>query len=127
MPVLKSHGGAKLTVAMKNLMGIVWDRGEWHASDLHQCIADFATHRKPDLNIVDAYNVLQRHGPRGVSTADVANLQSQLLSTDLVTVDAAAAKLFGLEPDAVDYIRIAGEMGVGRKDLENLNIRRIVL
>lgn len=72
VPVLKSHGGAKLTVAMKNLMGIVWDRGEWHSRDLHQCIADFATYRKPDLNVVDAYNVLQRHGPRGVSTADVA-------------------------------------------------------
>jgi len=25
VPVLKSHGGARLTVAMKNLMGIVWD------------------------------------------------------------------------------------------------------
>ena len=127
VPVLKSHGGARLTVAMKNLMGIVWDRGEWHANDLHQCTADFATYRKPDLNVVDAYNVLLRHGPRGVSTADVANLRSQLLSTDLVTADAAAAKLFGLEPDAVDYIRIAGEMGAGRKDLENLAIRRIVL
>jgi len=127
VPVLKSHGGAKLTVAMKNLMGIIWDRGEWHSRDLHQCIADFAAYRKPDLNVVDAYNVLQRHGPRGISTADVANVRSQLLSTDLVTVDAAAAKLFGLEPDAVDYIRIAGEMGVGRKDLANLNIRRIAL
>ncbi|HRD66611.1 MAG TPA: DUF362 domain-containing protein [Candidatus Competibacter sp.] len=127
VPVLKSHGGARLTVAMKNLMGVVWDRSEWHANDLHQCIADFATYRKPDLNVVDAYNVLLRHGPRGVSTADVANLRSQLLSTDLVTADAAAAKLFGLEPDAVDYIRIAGEMGAGRKDLENLAIRRIVL
>ena len=126
-PVLKSHGGAKLTVAMKNLMGIVWDRGEWHSSDLHQCIADFATYRRPDLNVVDAYNVLQRHGPRGVSTADVAHVRSQLLSTDLVTVDAAAAKLFGVDPDTVDYIRIAGEMGVGRKDLENLQIRRIAL
>lgn len=127
VPVLKSHGGARLTVAMKNLMGAVWDRGEWHANDLHQYIADFATHRKPDLNVVDAYNVLLRHGPRGVSAADVSNMRSQLLSTDLVTADAAAAKLFGLEPDAVDYIRIAGEMGVGRKDLENLAIRRIVL
>ena len=126
-PVLKSHGGAKLTVAMKNLMGIVWDRGEWHSSDLHQCIADFATYRRPDLNVVDAYNVLQRHGPRGVSTADVANMRSQLLSTDLVTVDAAAAKLFGVDPDTVDYIRIAGEMGIGRKDLENLQIQRITL
>ncbi len=98
VPVLKSHGGARLTVAMKNLMGIVWDRGEWHANDLHQCIADFTSYRKPDLNVVDAYNVMMRHGPRGVSTADVVNLQSQLLSTDLVTADAVAAKLFGLEP-----------------------------
>ncbi len=127
VPVLKSHGGARLTVAMKNLMGIVWDRGEWHANDLHQCIADFASYRKPDLNVVDAYNVMMRHGPRGVSAADVVNMQSQLLSTDLVTADAAAAKLFGLEPDAVGYIRLAKEMGVGRGDLENLAIRRIVL
>ena len=126
-PVLKSHGGARLTVAMKNLMGIVWDRGEWHANDLHQCIADFASYRKPDLNVVDAYNVMMRHVPRGVSTADVVNMQSQLLSTDLVTADAAAARLFGLEPDTVGYIRLASEMGVGRGDLENLAIRRIVL
>lgn len=127
VPVLKSHGGATLTVAMKNLMGVVWDRGEWHSNDLHQCIADFASYRQPDLNVVDAYNVLMRHGPRGVSTADVANMRALLLSTDLVTADAAAAKLFGLEPDAVGYIRIAHEMGVGRKDLENLAIRRIAL
>ena len=128
VPVLKSHGGARLSVAMKNLMGVVWDRGEWHSNDLHQCIADFATYRKPDLNVVDAWNVMLRHGPRGVSTADVVNMRSQLLSTNLVTADAAAARLFGLkQPEEVGYIRIAGEMGAGRMDLENLAIRRIVL
>ncbi|MCP5307326.1 MAG: DUF362 domain-containing protein [Chromatiaceae bacterium] len=128
VPVLKSHGGARLSVAMKNLMGVVWDRGEWHSNDLHQCIADFATYRKPDLNVVYAWNVMLRHGPRGVSTADVVNMRSQLLSTDLVTADAAAARLFGLkQPEEVGYIRIAGEMGAGRMDLENLAIRRIVL
>lgn len=127
VPVLKSHGSARLTMAMKNLMGVVWDRGEWHSSDLHQCIADYASYRKPDLNVVDAFNVMLRHGPRGISAADVSNMRFQLLSADIVTADAAAAKVFGLEPDAVDYIRIAHEMGVGRKDLENLNIRRIVL
>ena len=26
VPVLKNHGGAKMTCAMKNYMGIVWDR-----------------------------------------------------------------------------------------------------
>ncbi len=128
VPVLKSHGGARLTVAMKNLMGVVWDRGYWHLNDLHQCIADFATYRQPDLTVVDAYNVMLRHGPRGVSAADLVNMRSQLLATDQVAADAAAARLFGLEDSAeVGYIRIAHEMGVGRMDLENLRIQRIVL
>jgi uncharacterized protein (DUF362 family) len=127
VPILKSHGSTRLTIAMKNLMGAIWDRGYWHRNDLHQCIADFATYRKPDLNVVDAYNVMLRHGPRGVSTADVVPMQAQLLSTDMVTADAAAARLFGLAPDDIEYIRIAHDLGAGRKDLENLIIRRIQL
>lgn len=27
VPILKNHGGANLTISMKNHMGIVWDRG----------------------------------------------------------------------------------------------------
>ena len=54
-----------MTIGMKNNMGIVWDRGDWHRSGLHQCIADFSTVRKPDLTIVDAYRMLMRHGPPG--------------------------------------------------------------
>ena len=127
VPILKSHSSTTLTVSMKNLMGAIWDRGYWHRHDLHQCIADFATYRKPTLNVVDAYNVLKRNGPRGVSVGDVVTMKAQLLATNMVTADAAAAKLFGLEPDSVDYIRIAHEMGVGRKDLENLSIKRIKL
>jgi uncharacterized protein (DUF362 family) len=45
VPILKNHGGARLTISMKNLMGNVWDRSYWHRTDLHQCIADFATFR----------------------------------------------------------------------------------
>lgn len=127
VPVLKSHSSTKVTITMKNLMGIVWDRGEWHANDLHQCIADFAACRKPDLNIVDAYTVLKRNGPRGVSVSDVVTMKSMLISTDMVAADVAGAKLFGENPDAVPYIQIAAEKGVGRKDLEKLNIKKIML
>ena len=126
VPVLKSHSSAKLTVAMKNLMGVVWDRRFWHTNDLHQCIADYTSYqRKPDLNIVDAYNVMMRNGPRGVSITDVANMKSQLISTDMVAIDAAAAKMFGLEPHTIPYIRIASEMKLGTMDLSKLNIGRI--
>ena len=125
VPVLKNHGSAKLTIAMKNLMGINWDRRWWHKNDLHQCIADLTTRIKPTLNVVDAYRVMQKHGPRGVSVDDVILMKAQIISTDIVAADAAATKFFGLEPKDIPHIRFAHEMGVGNMNLEELKIKRI--
>ena len=125
VPVLKHHGGANITITMKNLMGVVWDRRFWHANDLHQCIADFASFRKPDLNIVDAYRVMKRNGPRGVSVEDVVLMRNQIISTDMVASDTAGCKLFGVEPHTIKNIQLASEAGVGKSDLESLKISRI--
>ena len=127
VPVLKNHGGTRLTVGMKNLMGNIWDRRFWHQNDLHQCIADFASYRKHALNIVDAYYVMKTNGPRGVSSGDVVTMKAQLISTDIVAVDTAAAKLFGEKAEEIRHIRIASEMKIGRSDLENLSIKRITV
>jgi uncharacterized protein (DUF362 family) len=125
VPVLKSHSSSVITAAMKNHMGIVWDRGYWHRNNLNQCIADFASYRKPDLNVVDAYRVMTKRGPRGVSEEDIVLMKSLLLSADIVAVDAAAAKLFGAEPETVSYIKLAHEAGLGAIDLSKLSINRI--
>ena len=128
MPVLKSHSSTKLTICMKNMMGVVWDRGYWHKNDLNQCIADYATYvKKPTLNIVDAYRVMMKNGPRGVSEADVSLMKSLILSADIVAADAAATRLFGLTPDDVPYIGIADSMGIGKMSLDKLNVQRIIL
>ena len=125
VPILKHHGGAQISLAMKNLMGIVWDRGFWHNNDLQQCIADMVTYRKPDLNIIDGYRVLKRNGPKGVSVSDVSLEKAQIISTDAVAADAAATRIFGKEPESIPHIRIANEMGIGVMDLSKLNINRI--
>lgn len=125
VPILKNHSSAKLTIAMKNLMGIVWDRGWWHRNDLHQCIADFSTWRKPDLNIIDAYNVMMNNGPRGIGKEDVAKMRFLVMSDDMVAADAAAAKIFGMQPTDVPYIDHAHQMGIGNMKLEEQNIGRI--
>lgn len=127
IPILKNHGGSTLTISMKNLMGVMWDRRYWHDNDLHQCIADFASEIKPTLNVVDAYRVMKRNGPRGVSLSDVVEMKSLIISEDIVAADAAATKLFGKEPDQVGHIRIANEMGVGTSDLTKLSINRITI
>jgi uncharacterized protein (DUF362 family) len=128
MPVLKSHGSAKLTISMKNLMGVVWDRMYWHRNDLQQCIADYATFaKKPTLNVVDAYRVMLKNGPRGVSEADVSLMKSLIVSPDMVAADAAATKLFGNSVDDIPYIGIADSMGIGTAALDTLKINRVIL
>ena len=125
VPVLKHHDGAQVSFAMKNLMGIVWNRGYWHRNNLQQCIADMVSYRKPDLNIIDGYRVMKKNGPKGVSVNDVSLEKAQIISTDIVAADAAAAKIFGKEPETIDHIKIANEMGFGVMDLSKLNINRI--
>jgi len=127
VPVLKNHGGAGLTISMKNLMGIVWDRGEFHSRGLHQCIADLSLLRKPDLNVVDAYRVMTKSGPRGTSERDITIRKAQVLSTDIVAADAAAAKIFGTEPNSVEYIRQGEALKAGTMDLNRLKVERIAL
>ncbi|TVQ16610.1 MAG: DUF362 domain-containing protein [Bacteroidetes bacterium] len=127
VPVLKHHSSTSLTIAMKNLMGIVFDRRFWHRNDLHQCIADFCLYRKPDLNIVDAMLVMTQNGPRGTSTADLVRKNSLLVSSDIVAIDAASALIFGAQPADIGYLSIADKMNIGRINLSGKNIKRVYL
>ncbi|HNZ28528.1 MAG TPA: DUF362 domain-containing protein, partial [Candidatus Goldiibacteriota bacterium] len=127
VPVLKNHGSSGLTISMKNLMGIVWNRWSWHATGLHQCIADFAAYRKPDLNIVDCYRVMKANGPRGVSKDDVVLMKTLIMSKDMVAADAASAKIAGADPAGIEYIKLADAKGIGTMNLDSISIRRITL
>jgi len=132
MPVLKHHGGAKNSISMKNLMGIVWDRGFFHSHDLHQSIADIATfHKSPALNIVDAYRIMKSNGPQGKSEADVVTLKSLIVSPDFVAADTAAMKLFSqVQPTDIKDVRhigLAEKLRVGTQNLDKLNVKRIKL
>ena len=127
VPVLKHHASARVTIAMKNLMGIVYDRRYWHRNDLQQCIADFCLFSKPTLNVVDAYRVMTRNGPKGVSEDDVVLTRNLLVSPDIVAVDAAATRVFGSEPDEIPHITIGHDMGIGNMNLQELSINRITL
>jgi len=126
IPVLKDHNSTRMTACMKNMMGVVWDRGFWHRNDLNQCIADYALfEKKPALNILDCYNVMVKHGPMGVSKEDVVQMKSQIISTDWVACDAAATKMLGVDLEKIEYIPYAHKLGLGNMNIDSLNIRRI--
>ncbi len=130
VPVLKNHGGAKMSIAMKNYMGIVWDRGFFHENDLQQCIADICTwNKKPVLNIVDAYRCMRKNGPQGRSVSDTAVLKSLIMSPDIVAADVAAIKLFNqvekMDIGAVGHIAHGEKLKLGTPDIDKLTIKRI--
>lgn len=125
VPVLKHHGGAKMSCAMKNFMGLVEDRGYMHRHNLQQCIADAVLYRKPDLNVVDAYRIITANGPRGVTLADVKTPKYQLLSRDIVAVDAMAARIIGFPWESIPHLKLGEKLGYGTMDTAKLKIVRI--
>ncbi len=127
VPILKNHRHAHMTNAMKNLMGIVWDRMTYHFTGLDQCIADFCLYKTPDLNIVDAYRVMMRNGPRGQSVDDTVLKKTLLISTDIVAADAASARIYGALPQEIPYIKMGHDLKIGNMNLDQLKIKRMVL
>ena len=132
VPVLKHHGGAKISLSLKNRMGIIWDRRKFHLIGLHHCIADVATYEKqPVLNIIDGYRCLTQNGPQGKSTEDVLDTRILFASTDPVAVDTAAVKFFVQAKDIklkdVKYITYAERHKLGTQDLSKINIKKIKL
>lgn len=130
VPILKNHGGAKMTISMKNLMGVVWDRGFFHRNDLQQCIADASLAvKKPALNIVDAYRVMVSNGPQGRSESDVVVQKSLIVSSDIIAADTAAVRMFNqLKPmplSDVGHIAYGEKHKLGTQNIDKLNVKRI--
>jgi uncharacterized protein (DUF362 family) len=122
VPIAKNHDSSVLTLGMKNLMGAIWIRETLHNS-LHQSIADLNSLLKPQLTVVDAVRIMTRGGPTGGNLSYVQQKDTVIASRDVVAADSLATSLFGMKPEDLDYIRIATSMGLGRSDLQNLNIQ----
>ena len=127
VPIAKHHGTTRLTLGMKNLMGLILDRGAIHSRGIGQCIADLASLFRPALTVIDAIRILTASGPTGGDLADVQQLDTIIASPDIVAADSYATGLFGLSPRDIAYIPAAADMGLGRMDLENLTIEEISL
>ncbi len=126
VPIAKHHGSARLTLGMKNLMGLILNRSAIHRN-LGQRIADLASLFRPSLTVVDAVRILMDNGPTGGDLNDVKKLDTVIASPDIVAADSYATRLFGLVPEDVAYIPAAAAMGLGRSDLNGLKIEEIAV
>jgi uncharacterized protein (DUF362 family) len=127
VPIVKHHALCKVTLGMKNLMGIAGgDRNRFH-QDLSNTVADLAAFIHPALVVMDAVRVLTANGPVGGNLADVARKDTVVAGVDQVAVDAVGATLLGVKPQDVGYIVEANDRRLGTMAFESLKPARVEL
>jgi uncharacterized protein (DUF362 family) len=124
VPIAKDHSLARLTLGMKNLMGVIRDRPAMHRN-LGQRLADLTSRVRPALTVVDAVRILMWGGPSGGSLDAVKKMDTVIASPDIVAVDSYAATLFDIDPMDLSYVRAGVSMGFGHSDLDNMRIEEI--
>jgi len=122
VPIAKHHSISRLTLGMKNLMGVIGgNRGRLH-HDIAESLSDIASVIHSDLTVVDATRILTANGPQGGRLQDVRKLDTLIASPDIVAADAYAATLFGLSPTQVPTVVAAARRGLGVMDLNQVRM-----
>ena len=125
VPIAKHHGLAKLTMAMKNWMGVMGgQRGRIHQK-IGESLADLCLVIKPTLTVLDAIRILTANGPQGGSLKDVKRLDTIIVGIDQVAIDSYGATLFGLKGSDLSYVKSGAAAGTGRMDLSQLRIKKL--
>ncbi|MEW6332772.1 MAG: DUF362 domain-containing protein [Thermodesulfobacteriota bacterium] len=128
VPVAKSHSATGVSLGLKGLMGLIWDRESFHFQfNINQGIADLATAIKPRLTVLDATRAMASGGPGGPGDVKKPNLV--IAGADPVAVDSYGVGIVpwygrSFKGRQVEHLLIAHQRGVGKIDLEKLNIRK---
>ncbi len=125
LPVAKHHGLSRLTLGLKNIMGVMGGNRGFTHRNLAVALADVNSRLKSHLTVIDATRILTAHGPQGGNPADVKILNKVIASTDIVAADAFATTLFGLKPADIAVTVAAHKRGLGEMDLNRIRVVRV--
>jgi uncharacterized protein (DUF362 family) len=126
IPVAKSHSATGVSLGLKGLMGMIWDRESFHSQyNINQAIADLATVIKPQVTILDATRALVSGGPGGPGEVRKPNLV--IAGIDPIAVDSYGVSLapwYGqnFKGRQVEHILVAHQRGLGKIDIDQLRI-----
>jgi uncharacterized protein (DUF362 family) len=126
MPVAKSHSATGVSLGLKGLMGLIWDRESFHSQyNINQAIADLGTVIKPQLTILDATRALVSGGPGGPGEVKKPNLI--IAGIDPVAVDSYGVSIVqwygqNFKGRQVEHLLVAHQKGLGKIDIDQLKI-----
>jgi uncharacterized protein (DUF362 family) len=121
MPKLKTHHWVGVTLSLKNCFGCMpgrvygWPKDVFHVRSVPNSILDIAGAVRPSLAIIDGILGMQGNGPL---LGDAVHAGVVVVSRDPVAADVTGARLMGMEPEKVGYLKEAGRfLGQARSEL----------
>ncbi|MBL0189529.1 MAG: DUF362 domain-containing protein [Candidatus Obscuribacter sp.] len=124
VPKLKTHHWVGMTCSMKNLFGTVpgrkygWPKNLLHIKGIPHSIIDLQHLVKPQLAIVDAIVAMEGDGPINGMAKHFGYV---VVGQDVAAVDATCARMIGMDPNELAYIKMAGRV-VGNIDAAQIDI-----
>ena len=112
VPVMKTHDQGEVTLALKNLKGLVTDadKRRIHQIGMFAGAVDLVGHFKPVFAVVDGLIGQEGLGPlMGLPV----RLGVIVAGRDLVAVDATAGRIMGFAAEQVPITKVAAERGLG--------------
>jgi uncharacterized protein (DUF362 family) len=144
LPVAKTHSWSQLSLASKNFIGITplkryaqwvdnswWNRGSFdHSSpqSIGQVFLDIVKSIKPVLSIVDFSIGIEGDGPTMSNGGTTVDMKERLgtwaiiASSDIMAVDATAARIMSHEVSKIHQLNMGFEMGIGQIQEESIEI-----
>ena len=122
VPKMKTHDQAEVTLALKNMKGVLPDaykRKFHHVFGVFQSIADLMTVIKPTFSVVDGIVAMNGLGP---AFGDPIEMDLIMAGKDAVAVDAVTAKIMGFIPQECGCLREAAESKIGTMDLDMIEV-----
>ena len=119
LPVMKTHDCFPATLGLKNLKGLLQhsDKKRFHRWGLAQGIVDLNKLCLAQLTIVDGTVAMEGLGP---AYGTPVNLGVIVSSFDAVAADVVSAEIMGIDPLTIEYIKLAGEQGLGCTDTSRI-------
>lgn len=121
VPILKTHDQGQITLALKNLKGLVTDgdKRRIHQIGMFDGAVDLVSHFKPVFAVVDAIVGQEGMGPLLGLPVDLGLV---LAGRDLVAVDAIAGRIMGFAPEEVPITVTAANRGLGTMDEAEIEV-----
>lgn len=122
VPIAKHHGLTTLTLALKNVMGIMGGNRGYIHRNIEEALADINSVVRSHLVVIDATRILLNNGPSGGNIKDVKVLNKIVASADIVAADAYATTFFDKKPEDIGITKKAYERGLGQIKLSNMRL-----